>query len=106
MASPVKAFIDPSGIYVTQAIYTLIPAKTYVPYNKTIIAIPQIPQMVPRFSIVPVVTPRQAIYNLLPSQSDLSTAKIMTLNTFSSIYQERGASAARPTEGQLYPTGF
>jgi hypothetical protein len=32
--------------------------------------------------------------------------KVIIIATFSSIYQERGASTTRPTEGQLYPLGI
>ena len=103
---PAKAFIDPAGIYLTQSGYIQNPALAAIPNNKTMVAVPQIEQMIVRFTIAPVVTPTQSQHNLLPSQTDMSTARNMVFNTFSSIYQERGSSAARPTEGQLYPTGL
>jgi hypothetical protein len=107
MASPVKAFIDPSGLYLimnpTPCLYT---DKKFLITGTNTIAWPvQIEETVSRFSLS---IPMMIMNSILCTSAKPNTkeGKVITTSTFSSIYQERGASTTRPTEGQLYPLGI
>ena len=107
MASPVKAFIDPSGLYLIMnpipCLYTN--KKFLITGTNTIAWSVQIEEIVPRFSLgIPMMIMNSTLCT--SPKPNTKEGKAITMATFSSIYQERGASAARPTEGQLYPTGL
>ncbi|MCI4435294.1 MAG: hypothetical protein JHC33_00600 [Ignisphaera sp.] len=105
MASPVKAFIDPSGaLFDRNTVSFLSKAGPPLTPTFTLIAPVQVEEVTSRFSIAPTSFQLPLITVGLPIKSNFGY--LMTVTTFSSIYQERSASAARPTEGQLYPLGI
>lgn len=113
MASPSKALIDPTGL---TAYPITIPCPSANPgrpldFARYFLAPAQVNgPHVERFAVLALFTAMQTStknpspcvspgpYSLLPVNYKIAT--------FSPIYQERGASASRGTEGQLYPTPF
>ena len=112
MVSPVKAFIDPTTVdrlsTNTTVCASAFPGRLPVWANvlNTVMQIDG-PQHV-RFSICALffnntVGKSISCISPMPLSSPATNYKIAT---FSPIYQERGASVSRGTEGQLYPVPF
>jgi hypothetical protein len=111
MASPTKNFTDPDGTItpaLTGSIHPMliIGLASFVSTSDFVAAPAQVEEVTSRFSMAPFSTPMKDMVICVPPDIDVSVAQNMSFNTYSSIYQERGSSASRPTEGQLYPTGI
>lgn len=106
MASPVKAFIDPSGVYNELTELGKIPIGLFYSGFYFPAAPAQIETFVPRLTLGFIHQAIPLYPGNAPTPQNLNSGAPISLSTFAPIYQERNSTSARGTEGQVYPRAF